>query len=95
MNGDAFEQLAQRVRDASWLDPDDCPHCGGSGSAETGRRMVHCSGGFTGADWTVESVLACIRTAREVGWVDGFNRHHLRVIDADGKQWTFQVPKPS
>jgi hypothetical protein len=54
-----------------------------------GRRIVHCRGRMTGADWDAEEVVRVIENAEEVQWVEG-GGHDLAVLE--GKMiWRFQV----
>ena len=82
----------------------ECPHCGGSGQIEGGRKIIHSFlNGWIGADWDLDEVLALIDRAEEVGWVNGFAGHDLAVRtrheDPSGRVlvYTFQVsrePRP-
>lgn len=85
----------------AWEEGVDCPHCGGSGRAEGGRKRIHSVLGGIGADWDLDEVLAAIDSAVEVRWGDGFMDHDLLVVvPNDGLAgrylvYAFQVPSPT
>lgn len=74
-----------------------CPTCDGEGTVRPGRRIVHCVGTFTGADWDEDGVIAAIEDAREVRWLpNGIpGGHNLAVLTTEGREWRFQVTDPA
>ena len=93
MSDPAKRDEAKRLAaEQAWEVHDKCPHCDGTGeSPDVAERRVHCMGGFIGADWQLEDVLAEIDGAQEVRWQRGIANHDLRVVGQDGKTWNFQV----
>jgi hypothetical protein len=69
-----------------------------NGETEHGRVILHCMGGFMGADWDLAAVLADIDKATRVLFdPDSFMGHclitdHGRYPDGRPKAWRFQVP---
>lgn len=68
-------------------------------SQDHGRTLVHCRGGFTGADWDLDSVIETIESAQSVEWdTDSFSGkvfgHQLAVLTVDGMAWRFDVRAP-
>lgn len=62
---------------------------------QDGRYVIHCfAGGFIGADWDLDGVLECIDSAQSVEFGPDLLRHHLRVIDSEGRLRRFDVPMP-
>jgi hypothetical protein len=58
------------------------------------RVLVHCQMGFMGADWDLETAVAVVRQADEIGWCPPFMGGHNLVVIAGAKQYNFQVRKP-
>lgn len=86
---------AEAVRAASWAPMvETCGHTGCEDHrGESEERMIHCYS-FFGCDVSLDSAIADIETAREVGWNDHMLRHDLRVETADGKVRCFDVKRP-
>lgn len=60
---------------------------------ESGRRIIHTIGRFTGADWDVGSVIQAITRARALRWVPG-RSHSLDVRTTDERTWHFGIQPP-
>jgi hypothetical protein len=90
-------EFIDAVRAQAFDEGESCEHCDGTGRAYPGRRIVHCVGSFTGADWDEAGVIAEIEDAREVRWVpNGLpGGHNLAVLTAEGRTWRFQVERPA
>lgn len=89
------EAVKQAVRAAAWDEGRQCPTCQGDGKTPGGRRLIHCRGGFTGADWDEEAVLAAIDAAEKVKWMPGGSLgHDLAIRETDGTIWRFEVKAP-
>lgn len=58
------------------------------------EQIIHCLGGFTGADWDLAGVIATIERATDVQWIDDWADHDLAVLD-DNRIWRFAVQRPS
>jgi hypothetical protein len=58
-----------------------------------GRRIIHCLGSFTGADWDEGDVIGEIERARDVKWVNSGLDHDLAVLTADERIWRFGVTR--
>jgi hypothetical protein len=84
-------EFVDAVHAQAWDDGKECPTCEGRGKVYPGRRLVHCMGGFTGADWDEDVVVDEIEAAREVKWMPDLMGHDLAVLAADGKVWRFAV----
>ncbi len=90
-------EFIDAVRAQAWDDGKTCPTCRGEGKVRPGRRIVHCAGSCTGADWDEETVVAAIEAARDVRWLpDGIpGGHNLAVLTTEGREWRFQVTHPA
>lgn len=73
------EAIAEAVRQA-WTE-------------ESGRRIIHCVGRFTGADWDLGSVVQQISQARDVRWFPQ-RSHSLGVKTVANSFWHFDVQVP-
>lgn len=62
---------------------------------ESGRRVVHCLGKFTGADWNLSAVVREITQAKEIRWGGGPIGHNLEVLATDGLVWRFNIIAPA
>lgn len=58
-----------------------------------GRRVIHCLGLFTGADWDLAGVVREITHARTVHW-HSWLLHDLDVLGQDGFRWRFEITHP-
>lgn len=89
------DDVAERVRAASFDTGRDCEHCNGSGVVRDGtNRIVHSRAGFIGCDWSLDAVLSAVTDAKQVAWGPGFLGHDLAVQMADGSWLKFDVPHP-
>jgi hypothetical protein len=89
------QEFIDAVRAQAWDEGETCPTCKGEGRVRPGRRVVHCRGSFTGADWDEAAVVEAIEKARDVSWLAaGIGDHNLHVLTTDGKVWRFQVQPP-
>ncbi len=60
---------------------------------DSGRRVIHCFGRFTGADWDLAGVVREITHARTIRWHSWLG-HDLDVLAQDGRRWRFEVAHP-
>lgn len=90
-------EFTDAVREQAFDAGKTCPTCRGDGVVRPGRRVVHCAGSFTGADWDEASVIAEIENAREVRWLpNGIpGGHNLAIVTDEGREWRFQVTDPA
>lgn len=72
-----------------------CGHTGCEDHLIVARRVIHCLGNFTGADWDVESVKTEIRESDEVRWVGGPGFDHGLAVVKGNRMWRFAVPRPA
>jgi hypothetical protein len=60
---------------------------------DSGRRIIHCLGAFTGADWDADDVVDTIEHAVDVQWIDG-GGHDLAALTTGKRIWRFGVRRP-
>lgn len=85
-------EFIRAVREQAFDAGKPCPTCNGDGTVRPGRRVVHCFGSFTGADWDEDGVVRAIEDALSVEWMERGD-HQLAVLDRDGMKWRFQVQR--
>lgn len=88
------DEVIARVKKAAFDIGKECEHCGGSGTVRPGRRVVHSTRGFIGADWDEDGVIDAVREARQVWWGHDMMEHDLAVQEQGGGWVKFQVPHP-
>ena len=64
------------------------------------RGPIHCFAGFIGADWNKPSVVAELKKAKKIAWVDHLLSHNLAVEAGPESEWNgrsvlyFNVQQP-